>query len=202
MTEFEALIRDVLGYVEPARCLGARTLSTGVELIGHIPHVAPEAYLHVLFPGIREGQINAIEHEIGRPLPAVYREFLSRFNGAWFYAYSLALNGLRFNYEREGDEAWQPFDMRVPNTFERPKSLEDDDVVFGGYRDDGSLLYIKASNGQVRRCARRSGKVFNTWDSFGEYLRGELKRLSALFDKGGHFISKTVRTTLPLTTRR
>lgn len=105
---------QILEVVGRAESLGWRTLSNGVRLVGHIPHFAPEAYLHVLFPPLEDGQISLIEQQVGRKFHADLKAFYGRSNGLTLFAYSLDFVGLRTSYVRTGDEAWQPFSIVRP----------------------------------------------------------------------------------------
>jgi hypothetical protein len=40
---------EVREVVNRSKGLGTRTLPDGTELIGHVPHIAREAYLHLMF---------------------------------------------------------------------------------------------------------------------------------------------------------
>lgn len=180
-----SIFSEVLKTVEEGRHLGSRTLPDGTQLIGHVPHFAPEGYLHELFPGLSEGEIAAMERDpMIREIPEDYRQFLSRCNGAFFFCCSLWLGGRRRNYARSGDEARQPFSLGDYNGLSRPRDARDGEFFVGGYRDrDGSLLYLR--NGRAFRCSRKSVEPVYEWGGFWEMLGAEIARLSQLFDATG-----------------
>lgn len=190
MQELDTIIRMTERWCH----LGERTLDNGTRLIGHVPHVAPEAYFHLIFAPITMAHINELQAKIGRSLPQDIVDFLLRVNGISLFSGSIFINGWRKNYVRQGDDAWPPFDMATRNTFERPKDAEDSYVFVGGYRQDGSLLYIDKASGCVYRCTRESSEPLNRWDTFAEMLLPEAERLSHLFDSEGRKLDPAVRT--------
>ena len=177
-------LATVFRIVAAAEALGTRTAGTGARLVGHVPHVAPEAYLHVVYPALPSSEIPPLESEVGRPLPESYRSFLETMNGLSLFSGSLSIYGRRAISVRSGDAVWQPFSVVTPNTYERPRSLAADAVVIGGYRRDGSLIYVRGS-GEVIRCQREDPRPLNRWPEFPGMLAEEAVRLSAYFDELG-----------------
>ena len=98
----------LMKVVNRFRSLGTLELSTGVVLIGHVPHVAPEAYMHVLYPPLDASQIASIENAIARQVPVELKTFYQRLNGVQLFTYAMWVNGLRRSCVRAGEEAWQP----------------------------------------------------------------------------------------------
>ncbi len=185
---------EVMEIVLKAEQLGSRRLSTGVRLIGHVPHVAPEAYFHVLYPPLDDTQILTVEQQIERPLPSELKDFYAHTNGIKLFAYAMTIDGLRHSYVRTGDEAWQPYSMDIPNVKERPRDADDSFVFIGGYRWDGSTLGMSPDSPVVYRCARYTAEPINEWPSFGDMLVSEARRLSALFDENGRKINEDLPT--------
>jgi hypothetical protein len=171
--------------LERYKSLGYRELGNGTKLIGHVPHVAPEAWHHRIFPPLNENSIREIEKIIHMALPDSYVEFLKSTNGINMFSDSLSFSGLRLSYVRVGDESIQPYHIKTFNLYERPEDSENSFVFVGHYFDDGSLLYIDKSDGAVYRCTRESSKPLNRWDDFWGMLLSETIRLSKLFDRQG-----------------
>lgn len=180
-----AELSDVHAVIEPARALGSRKLDDGTELIGHVPHVAPEAWLHMLFPPLPPQGIERIEAELGRPLGPAFSSMLALHNGLSLFSDSLSIYGHRATVSRTGDAAWQPFSIRTPNTLERPKDADPSHLFVGSYGSDGSQLYIDVRDSRVYRCSRRSAAPLNRWDDFFGMLNSEARRLATLFDGQG-----------------
>jgi hypothetical protein len=185
---------EILKVVRQAEHLGSRKLTTGVELIGHVPCMAPQAYLHVLFPPLNDEKIEEIETNIGHILPSDLKDFYGYSNGIMLFASGLYVDGLRRNFARRGDESRQPFSIITPNTHERPVDSPDSLVFFGGHECDGSLLGMFPDSPEVFRFAPCSVKVLNEWPSFDAMLLSEIRRLSLLFDAQGRKINEHAPT--------
>jgi len=178
--------------------LGRRDVSNGTQLIGHIPHVAPLAYLHVVFGGLSDSQINQIEVGIKRELPEMSRAFYRRANGCSLFGGAISIYGLRFNYDRGlEDEARQPFDVVLPNRVERAGNANVETIIFGGYNRDGSRLAF-APDHSVFMCPPATRRpILSRWDDFETMLVSEVERLAALFDADGRRIDPSVSTLPP-----
>jgi hypothetical protein len=194
------LLQRVLDVVYRARSFGSRVLQDGTELIGHTPHVAPQAWFHVLFPGLTASQIESLEHALKRPLPREYRSFLTQMNGIRLFSGSLSIDGLRRSYERTGDAVWQPFNVVDVNTIERPAGAGPSDFVVGGYKADGSLLCVDADTDETWRRDRDRPAPLNHWPSLLHTLADEAERLAGHFDDAGKRIDPSVPTTPPADT--
>ena len=181
--------------MERAKILGERQLPNGTRLIGHVPHVAPEAWLHEIFPPLDKGGIDKLEAGLKMSIPTDYKEFLSVANGLMLFSCRLSLDGLRTSYVRTGDEAIQPFSLLTPNTFERPKDALPSYLFIGGYGQDGSRLYIDGETSKVFRAARRTSTPLNEWKNFEEMLVTETIRIALLFDDKGKRINPNEPTT-------
>lgn len=186
------VFEEIVGIARKWESLGTRVLDNGTCLIGHVPHVAPLAYLNILFPPLTELKIAEIEGELNVKLPQPLREFYLLANGAHFFSGSLSIFGYRENYRRTGDAAWQPFNLRDVNLDERPSDAMDHHFFFGFYDWDGSLLYLDGQT--VIRCKRHSVSPLNTWSSLEEMLLKEMLRISNLFDENGRELDRATPT--------
>jgi len=185
----------IMEVVNQANHLGSRILSSGVHFIGNIPHVAPEAYFHVVYPPMDDDQISALEHQIGRSLPEELQSFYKQSNGIKLFAYALSIDGMRHSYVRTGDDAWQPYSIITQNVQERPLDAPETLVFFGGYEYDGSSLGMSPESPVVYRFAPQSVTPLNEWSSFDDMLISEVRRLSKLFDEQGQLIDDEAPTT-------
>jgi hypothetical protein len=188
----------VLKILERWTHLGEERASTGARLIGHVPHVAPMAYLHSIYPGLDESQIDELEALCQRPIPPPYRALLRITNGANLFSDKLRINGLRTSYARDADASRLPYAMEAANTWERPKGSPQDAVFFGGYSFDGSRLSMLPEDDRVFYTPRRTYEpILRTWPSLDEMLESEVERLAALFDGQGRLKVESFRA-LPL----
>lgn len=181
----KTVLDEVLAIIERARALASHRLDDGTELIGHVPHVAPEAWLHILFPPLPPPGIEQVETEIGRPLGPTFSSMLAMHNGLSLFSDSLYIYGHRSTMSRTGDGERLPGGVRTPNTLERPKDADPSHLFVGGYGSDASRLYIDVRDSRVYRCSRRSAAPLNRWDDFFSMLSSEARRLATLFDAQG-----------------
>ncbi len=165
---------------------GDRTLENGSRLICHVPHIAPQAWLHKVYAGLQDDNINEIKEKIGIELPSDYCEFLTYSNGINIFSDSLSVWGLRTSYARTGDAAVQPYDIIELNKEKRGK-IQSNCLVFGSYSWDGSeMLYnLENDNTKVYRCENSSTKVLQEWETIWIWLYSEVDRIGKLFDTNG-----------------
>lgn len=172
-----------------AAAFGHRSMDDGTELFGHIPHVAPEAYLHVLFSPLDHAARNQMEARIGRQLHRDLKHLYGQCNGLRLFNGALAIFGMSEGPTDRATLVAVPFDIIVPNTVERPP-LGDDIATFGAYNWDGSQVGMRYGDDSVLRYDRRDGRMLTTWPTFDCWLSKELARLANLFDSTGRKIDE------------
>jgi hypothetical protein len=184
----------VLQIIEQAKSFGVRQLANGARLYGHVPHVAPEAWLHQVYAPLSEHDVISVEEKMGQTIPNDLLQFFRLANGVGLFSVSLSIYGKKTSYVRTGDDAWQPFCIVSANTLEKPRHAKPSQIVVGGYKDDGSLLFLDLEDGSVFRTKSRSKKVLNRWTDLWTMLTNESRRLSRLFDAEGHKLSEAPTT--------
>lgn len=161
---------------------------TGAIKIGKAPYIAPLAIINCLYNVITEKDVKYIENEIKHTIPLSYKRFLTQFsNGLSVMGDGICgmnLYGLRHNYIRTIEMAWQPFSLLDYNSYwsDKPKGLPTDALVIGGYSWDGSKLYMTQDE-KVHYCARYDSTSLKVWDSLEEMLLEEIPRLYSLVDE-------------------
>jgi len=182
-------VGDLLKIVEQARGLGSRVLANGTQLIGHVPHIAAEGYLHEIYPGLTEDQILLLERNLAKSaIPQEYKAFLGMMNGAILFSGALWFGGYCRDYSRTGDDCRQPFGLDYFNVLARPRDARNREFFIGGFDDEfGSLLYLR--DGLVFRCGRASSNPVQEWVGFWDMLASETVRISKLFDSMGRLKS-------------
>ncbi len=182
--------------------LGTKRTETGAVLIGHVSHVAPEAWFHTIYKPLTGKEIEQVEDQLKITLPPPYTEFLRLTNGLNVFSDALALYGLRHSYERNSEACWEPYDMVAMNEpLEKPRDASASILIIGSYEWDGSPLYIDLESqdpARVFRCSRESSLPLNSWDSFWQMLYSEVARLSIIYDEWGRKIDPNV-STIPVT---
>ena len=173
-----------------------QTANKKALLIGHAPQIAPEAWLNCLYKPVSLKEIQLIEKSIGVSIPDSYKSFMLSFsNGLNILGDTISLFGYRFNYIRNSEEIlWQPYDIIIPNLYERPKNATHNDFIIGGYEWDGSKLYINKDN-EICYCKSEDITPLKKWNSLSDMLYEELTRLYELVSENGLFIDTDCKTT-------
>lgn len=173
-----------------------KVLADGTRLFGHVPEIAPQAWLHCIYPTLNNEEIMMIEKEIGIRIPEAYKDFLLNCsNGLSIFLDTLNLYGFRKIYSRSIEQAWQPYSIFLPNTQERPKDARLNHLFIGGYNWDGSLLYIDTVTLKVHRSSGDCIEPLNTWNNFELMLLSEATRIHLLFHQNGRQINEDEPTT-------
>lgn len=171
---------------------GKRKLENGTMTICHVPHRAPEAWLHEIYTGLSEEQVNELENDMPIPLPNDYRAFLKIYNGINIFSDSLSVFGVR-----DSDSSIQPYDI-IDENMEAPEGAPESWLFFGGYSWDGTMVMFDLSEGtennKVYLCARESANILYEWNDFWSWLSEETDRLSKMFDLNGVKLDKDAPT--------
>lgn len=175
--------------------IGCNDIEGRAELIGHIPAVAPHAYLFTLYNKLDSGMIAPIQIAMGRTIPTDLRQYLGICNGANYFVNQMAMMGRRESYARTGSESYQPYCLVSANTDERPRLLPDEYIVIGYYQYDGSLLCLSAVSGAVVRYDAEALQLMNSWVGLWIMLSMELERLDSMYDEQGCIMFDGMDTT-------
>lgn len=174
-----------LKVAKQAASFGTSTSENGARMFGHVPHLAPEAWFHIIFPPLAGEDISELEKRLGRPVPQSYRDLLLRTNGLYLFSGSLSLYGLRRDYSRK-ISIREPFDLGDPNVYERPRRADPKWFIFSFYDEDSSNGYIDPRDGRVYRGNRDMTEPrLNQWASLDAFLEAEVRRLATHFDDRG-----------------
>ena len=189
-------VKYIQALIEEQKALGA-VEGEVVSEYGHIPLIAPEAYNIYTFAPLTEERLALLEQVLNREVPEQYKIFLTLVsNGMHIFNRCLNLYGLQGVLDRRGDFQG-PFDLSIPNVYERPSNADASCFFFGSYSYDASLLYIKDDVSTVYYCARRDATPLKEWNSFSEMLIEEIQRLKSLHGADG-MLKSTRRSTLPI----
>jgi|SRR6185437_11554521 len=186
---------NIFDKLENYSYLGKEILPNGSRLIGRAPHIAPHAWLHKFGAGLNDEEI--MELEIGIQIPSEFKRFLEFSNGLNIFVSVFCIYGKRYNYIRNIENSWQPFDIIAPNTFERPKNAKKNYLFIGVYSWDGSGIYLDIETGKAHYHERYDATSLFEWGSFEEMLNSEVNRIISLFDKKGVKIDPN-KPTIPI----
>jgi hypothetical protein len=166
--------------------LGCRQYANGTLRIGHVPHIAPEGYLHRLLPSISSESLDLLQDEINSDLPLSVCRFLLIHNGIGLYR-CINIYGRRTNFKRSDIDAMmeQPYDMVPLNTVERPDNAPEALVFIGSIGDENQPVAVWP-DGKVCLWNIGQEKVEPTpYHSLFDFLLGEALKAEKLFDSRG-----------------
>lgn len=177
-------VRYIQALIEEQKALGA-VEEEMVSRYGYIPRIAPEAYNIYTFAPLTEEQLALVERVLNREVPKQYKIFLTLFsNGMHIFLRCLNLYGLQGSINRKlGIQG--PFDLSIPNVYERPSNADASCFFIGGYSYDGSKLYMRSGSQKVFYCPRWDITPLKEWNSFSEMLIEEIQRLKSLHGADG-----------------
>ena len=189
-------VRYIQALIEEQKALGA-VEGEVVSKYGHIPQLAPEAYNIYTFAPLTDEQLALLERVLNREVPEQYKIFLTLVsNGMHIFNRCLNLYGLQGVLDRRGDFQG-PFDLSIPNVYERPSNADASCFFIGGYSYDCSKLYMRSGSQKVFYCPRWDITPLKEWNSFSEMLIEEIQRLKSLHGADG-MLKSTRRSTLPI----
>ena len=185
----------VMEAASQAAAFGTAPSENGAQMFGHVPHIAPEAYFHIIFPPLDARELADLERSLHCSIPESYRNLLVVTNGLHLFGGKLTLDGLRTDYSRKPGIRL-PFDLSDPNVHERPRAADPTWFLFGFYSEDGSQAYMDPADGRVYRGNRNLTQPrLNHWESLDDYLEQEIRRMASLFDDRGRLREKSKPTT-------
>jgi len=169
----------IASKVKELRTFGERLLPNGTQLISPAPEIAPKAWHFVLFAPLKPHVIEEMEKELDATFPEDFRNFLKVWNGVKLFGYEINVWGKRKNFAREGDEAWQPFNLSSHNRrSERPGGSPESIVYIGSAEHGEKWIFIDLSeNGKIGSTPRWQYEPDQYWSNFNEWLRSEFVRL-------------------------
>lgn len=175
--------RDFLNVLNKAKQFGMKETESGTVMLGHVPHVAPQAWFHILFSKLYRSHIELIEFSLKSTVPNCLRNLLYINNGMNIFSNNLSFYGYRVSINRSGDIS-TPFDIIELNQYYKPRDASGNEFFFASYRYDSSLVYINQQDKSIHRCAKGSVKPLNSWNNLSDFINIETNRLNGLFIEG------------------
>ena len=177
-------VRYIQALIEEQAVLGVDKGEV-VSKYGHIPQLGPEAYNIYTFTPLTEERLALLEQVLNREVPEQYKIFLTLVsNGMHIFNRCLSLDGLQGSINRKlGIQG--PFDLSIPNVYERPSNADASCFFIGGYSYDCSKLYMRSGSQKVFYCPRWDITPLKEWNSFSEMLIEEIQRLRSLHGADG-----------------
>jgi hypothetical protein len=166
--------------------LGFIAGQSGAYQTGHVPHIAPYAYLCTRYAGLDEAGILDAENTCGRFISQPYREMLGQMNGAHLLGVSL-YGGIGGSVDRSGVGIGKPISIWYQNAVERPDYIPNGHLGIGGINGpwfSQGHLYL-TSTGEVELYNAKFNIIGARWPSLAEFLGEEIPRRFSLHDDEG-----------------
>lgn len=183
-TDFDEFLEILRRWVPK----GERHLANGAWLICPTPWIAPEAWLHAVFPALSYEDVRELERRSGLKLPDDAHTFLLHANGALIFSYQIAIWGFRKSYERAGDEAWQPYDLLSHNEETMRPDGSPPEVLYFGSDDNGANWCFFDAEGDSYRVGKTLRERFSPvhyWPTFWHWLLERSRSLAGQYDCDG-----------------
>ncbi len=193
MNNSKPKFEEFLNIIEKWSSKGERLTEFGARLICPAPHIASEAYFHVLYKGLSDVDIDKLQNKLSLTIPIDLLDFLRYANGVNLFGNKLSIYGLRFSNVRTGDQAWQPFDLGLQNEkYEKPANRPSNIMLFGSCDRGESKLFFEINQEKiiVGKTPRDNFDKMQLWPDFWTCLISEAKRLSVRFDDDGKSINE------------
>ena len=160
---------------------------TGATIIGHAPHIAPEAYLNMAFEPLSEEDIFHLEDRLHQNIPDPYKDFLRNVSNGATVCCELFLYGYRriHNKDKGIIYVFEPYDLEDINCSDWVKKTSPDMFFFGSYDWNGDRLYIDRESLKVVLCGIPDLTPLYKWKTFDDFLQEEVNRLYTMFDENG-----------------
>ena len=161
--------------------------ATGATIIGHAPHIAPEAYLNMAFEPLSEEDIFHLEDRLHQNIPDPYKDFLRNVSNGATVCCELFLYGYRriHNKDKGIIYVFEPYDLEDINCRDWVKKTSPDMFFFGSYDWNGDRLYIDRESLKVVLCDDIDLTPLYKWKSYDDFLQEEVNRLYTKFDENG-----------------
>lgn len=188
---------NIVNKLKEYENIGFKKNDDGTLLIGKVPHVAPFAWFHIIFPPLLPESIILLQQHLKLEFSKELFYFYTHMNGIDLFSTSLSIYGQRKSYDRTNFHNPEPFDILTYNFENRPLGFKKDFLIIGGYSWDGSFIVLDIKCNKIRRVDRDSCKILNTWNTLEIYFLLEVNRLAALYDDNGKKINPN-EPTIPL----
>ena len=160
---------------------------TGATMIGHAPHIAPEAYLNMAFEPLSKEEISQLEGRLHKIIPDPYKDFLMNGSNGATVCCELFLYG----YRRYSDKdkgiiyVFEPYDLEDINCRDWITKPSPNMFFFGSYDWNGDELYMDRESLEIVLCSTPDLTPLYKWKSFDDFLQEEVNRLYTMFDENG-----------------
>jgi len=179
-------IKNILNNLYEAETWGGKVVQkNGTIILGKVPHLGPEAWLHEIYAPLNEQEIKSLELNLKMNLSTSIKDFYRCCNGLSIFSDELRLYGYQKIFTRSIEADREPYSIILKNVEERLKDAKKEYLFLGSYKEDGSQIIYNQLNGKVVRSERyASKKILNEWENIVIFLESEIIRLSKFYSNG------------------
>ncbi|WP_187422472.1 SMI1/KNR4 family protein [Cellvibrio japonicus] len=175
----------ILGPLKGWAHLGETQNDMGTQLIGHAPHIAPRAYVNVVYPPLNNRDFDELTQILGREIPEQFKAFLSFANGLMIFSGSLRVMGYTPIKKKSNADVYDyPSSVTIPNVSARINGTQGTDVVVAWYKSDGSYVLLNEVGKAIRFSAKDGVHVIKEWPDFDTWLSSEIAVLNEKYKAG------------------
>lgn len=172
---------EISSILDSGSGAGNKVSDSGAVFLGHMPEIAPKAYIHVIYPPIDEESILALS-EILKPvsLPTSLVDFFRYANGMnVFFKKGFRVFGYVPAENRVSEGFFDyPDDILHANGDIRIKGSKSTDITIGWYLADSSYVNLEESGNVVRFKPANPKQVIQCWPDIKSWLSSEIERLN------------------------
>lgn len=174
----------ILSPLEEWAHLGETTNDMGTRLIGHAPHVAPKAYVNVVYAPVNINDLDEFTQRLGRPIPHQLKEFLSFANGLMVFSGALRVFGFVPLKRKVDSHIYNYPPCVMTDNSRRMNGVKEHDTVVAWYKVDGSYVLLDENGKAVRFDPKTGGHAIQEWPDFDTWLSSEIAVLSEKYKAG------------------
>lgn len=164
------LLKECIQY----KSLGHKILNGGTELFGNDTKIAPQAWLHQIYSPLKNDEIKILEQLVEIEFPNSLVDFYYEMNGFSIFSRKFSINGLRKDFSRNIESAWQPFSIETKNIKERPFNAKKEDIFIGFYSENGNVVFMDAKTEKISICTSNDATSLRSWNNLYEFLNDDV----------------------------
>jgi hypothetical protein len=172
--------------------LGTMVTPSGTRLVGHVPQVAPAAWLFSFYAGCADAQLDAWEERMRTSIPPPWREVLRNLNGLTMLVRIIHLCGVLSPRGLVSRDWHDPSPMSLDYAVDEPPRgpvMSSTDFLVGSEvgreYDRGSVYCLRG--GAMLRVSRDGQTEKARWPSISSMLEAEYRAFSEMHDSDGTF---------------
>lgn len=160
-----------------------------VVKICHLPRVAPNAWLHTIYPSVDPQLIVKVKTLLRVELPQEYQNFMRFCNGATLFHTFVEIWGL--TTAKRPDSANPAFDLVVENKKRILNGIQHHNTIMIASYSYGDTIHIEISpmpseSAHVLLLDKSEGNILQEWSSLSEWLDYEMTEGRMQYDYAGN----------------